>query len=79
MKATLVVVSIVAMLIKQSVANLDVITLNTKRDNWIQEATATLVVGDVPTTDTGDVALWSAIMMDKGDFLQGVAQSSQKR
>ena len=79
MKATLVAVSIVATLIKQSVANLDVITLNTKRDNWIQEATATLVVGDVPTTDTGDVALWSAIMMDKGDFLQGVAQSSQKR
>ena len=66
-------------LIGQSWANLDVITLNANRDAWIQEAAATLVVGDVPNPITGDVALWSAIMMDKRDFLQGVTQNSPRR
>ena len=63
-------------LIHQSYANLDVITLNTKGNTWIQEAEATLVVGNIPSPITGDVALWSAIMMDKRDFLQGVTQNS---
>lgn len=59
-------------------ANKDVITLNTRSGIWIQEAVATLVVPDTPESVTGDVALWSAIMMDnfEGDFLQGVTQSS---
>ncbi|KAJ4301012.1 hypothetical protein N0V90_003101 [Kalmusia sp. IMI 367209] len=57
-------------------ANLDVITLNTKSDNYITEATATLVLGKTPNPRTGDAALWSAIMMDKNDFLQGVTQNS---
>lgn len=63
-------------LIHQTIANLDVITLNTKSDVWIQEASATLVLGNVPNPITGDVALWSAIMMDKGDFLQGVTENA---
>jgi hypothetical protein len=60
-------------------ANLDVVTLPAKGDAWIQEAAATLVVGDVPNPMTGDVALWSAIMTDKGDFLQGVTENVQAR
>ncbi|KAH8894564.1 hypothetical protein GQ53DRAFT_858010 [Thozetella sp. PMI_491] len=61
---------------QQSIANNDVVTLNTKGDTWIQEAAATLVLGAVPNPITGDTALWSAIMMDKMDFLQGVTQNS---
>ncbi|KAF1952545.1 hypothetical protein CC80DRAFT_422408 [Byssothecium circinans] len=69
--------SIVALaaLIHQTHANLDVITLNTKNDAYITEAVATLVVGNIPNPITGDVALWSAIMMDQRDFLQGVTQN----
>jgi hypothetical protein len=60
-------------------ANLDVISLFTARDVWIQEAVATLVVSNVPSQSTGDVALWTGIMTDKRDFLQGVTQNSQQR
>ena len=58
--------------------NKDFITLHTNGDAWIQEAIATLVLPKVPETVTGDIALWSAIMMDdyNGDFLQGVTSSS---
>ena len=68
-------IGVFSTLIHQSLANLDVITLNAKSSSWIQEASATLVVGAVPSPITGDVALWSAIMMDKRDFLQGVTQN----
>lgn len=59
-------------------ANKDVVTLNTNGEAWIREATATLVVPELPGEVTGDIALWSAIMMDdfNGEFLQGVTQSS---
>ena len=58
-------------------ANLDVVTLNVKGDNYITEANATLVLGKAPSPQgSGDAALWSAIMMDKQDFLQGVTQNS---
>lgn len=60
-------------------ANLDVISLYTSQETWIQEVVATLVVGDVPNPITGDVALWTGIMTDKKDFLQGVTQNSQPR
>jgi len=61
-----------------SSANKDFITLHTTGNAWIQEAIATLVVPEIPETVTGDIALWSAIMMDdyNGDFLQGVTSSS---
>ena len=62
-----------------SLANLDVISLITTRDTWIQEVVATLVVRNVPNPITGDVALWTGIMTDKRDFLQGVTQNSQPR
>ena len=75
MKGVYTAIGTVLALIHQSHANLDVITLNTKSDTYIQEATATLVVGNVPNPITGDVALWSAIMLDKQDFLQGVTQN----
>ena len=59
-------------------ANLDIITLQTKGDTYIIEALATLVLGKVPNPITGDVALWSAIMLDGQDFLQGVTSNSAK-
>ncbi|KAJ4343699.1 hypothetical protein N0V95_006564 [Ascochyta clinopodiicola] len=63
-------------LVHQSSANLDFITLPAPGNAYIQEAVATLVLGDAPSNNQGDVALWSAIMMDQQDFLQGVTQHS---
>lgn len=79
MKAIYAAIGVLSTLIHRSCANLDIITLNTNGNAWIQEAVATLVVGNVPNPITGDVALWSAIMMDKRDFLQGVTQNSPRR
>jgi len=70
---------LVAALFQLCYANLDIITLRASTDAWIQEVTATLVVGDVPNPMTGDVALWSAIMTDKADFLQGVTENANPR
>ncbi|KAJ4344567.1 uncharacterized protein N0V89_012311 [Didymosphaeria variabile] len=67
----------VAALVALAQANLDVVTLNVNGDNYITEANATLVLGKAPSPQgSGDAALWSAIMMDKQDFLQGVTQNS---
>jgi hypothetical protein len=79
MKASWTAVGAFLALVHQSAANLDVITLPANGNTWIQEAVATLVLGDVPEQITGDVALWSAIMMDQEDFLQGVTQNSPGR
>ncbi|OSS50973.1 hypothetical protein B5807_04299 [Epicoccum nigrum] len=76
MKPSWAVLGALLSLINQSSANLDIITLPTRGNTWIQEAVATLVLGDVPASITGDAALWSAIMMDQEDFLQGVTQNS---
>ncbi|OTB01885.1 hypothetical protein M426DRAFT_14039 [Hypoxylon sp. CI-4A] len=76
MKGIATAISAFLALAHQSLANLDIITLNTQGDLWIQEASATLVLGDVPNPMAGDVALWSAIMMDKRDFLQGVTENA---
>ncbi|KAF9700077.1 hypothetical protein EKO04_001315 [Ascochyta lentis] len=76
MKASWAAIGAFLSLVHQSSANLDVITLPTNGNAWIQEAVATLVLGDVPSDGNGDVALWSAIMMDQQDFLQGVTQHS---
>ena len=66
-----------ATLFQQAAANLDVVTLFAKSDAYIQEASATLVLGDVPNPITGDVALWSAIMMQSQEsFLQGVTENA---
>ncbi|KAF3006548.1 hypothetical protein E8E13_006020 [Curvularia kusanoi] len=76
MKASWTALCTLLSLVNQSSANLDIITLPAWGSTWIQEAVATLVLADVPASITGDVALWSAIMMDQDDFLQGVTQNS---
>lgn len=78
MKTNFTTFSIGLWLINVAYANKDFVNLNTYGNTWIQEVTATLVVPELPEAITGDVALWSAIMMDsfEGDFLQGVTQSS---
>ena len=63
-------------LLPLSHANVDIISLFVPDGNLVEEAVATLVVGDIPSPITGDIALWSAIMLDKQDFLQGVTQNS---
>lgn len=79
MKASWAAVGAFLSLVRQSAANLDIVTLPVNGNAWIQEADATLILGDVPREITGDVALWSAIMMDQQDFLQGVTQNSPTR
>ena len=79
MKASWAALGAFLSLVHRSSANLDVITLPTNGNTYIQEAVATLVLGDVPNPITGDIALWSAIMMDQQDFLQGVTQNSPGR
>ncbi|KAI9155671.1 hypothetical protein HJFPF1_08260 [Paramyrothecium foliicola] len=76
MKSIFTTLGALSALVHHVSANKDVITLMTSGDVWIQEAIATLVLGDAPSPMTGDVALWSAIMMDGRDFLQGVSQNS---
>lgn len=65
-------------LIHQTQANNDIITLNADGSAYITEAVATLVLPTVPSSNSGDLAFWSAIMMENGDgvFLQGVTQNS---
>lgn len=63
-------------LISPSYANVDIVSLFFPNGNFIEEAVATLVVGNIPNPITGDIALWSAIMLDQQDFLQGVTQNS---
>jgi hypothetical protein len=78
MRSSSIVTAIGLGLISKAVANKDAITLNTQGNSWIKEAVATLVLPELPEPVTGDIALWSAIMMDdyNGDFLQGVTSSS---
>jgi hypothetical protein len=78
MKSSALVTGVGLLLIARTVANKDAITLQTRGNSWINEAVATLVLPEVPDYVTGDIALWSAIMMNdyQGDFLQGVSSSS---
>ncbi|KAF5009362.1 hypothetical protein FDECE_4418 [Fusarium decemcellulare] len=74
---TTAALGVLATLVQQALGNLDIVTLFAKSDAYIQEASATLVVGDVPNPITGDVALWSAIMMENSaSFLQGVTENA---
>jgi hypothetical protein len=74
---TLTTISALAMLLQQAAANLDVVTLIAQPGVYIQEASATLVLPDIPNPISGDVALWSAIMMqNQQSFLQGVTENA---
>ncbi|KAJ3541120.1 hypothetical protein NM208_g4750 [Fusarium decemcellulare] len=74
---TTAALGVLATLVQQALGNLDIVTLFARSDAYIQEASATLVVGDVPNPITGDVALWSAIMMENSaSFLQGVTENA---
>ncbi|KAF3000346.1 hypothetical protein E8E14_002919 [Neopestalotiopsis sp. 37M] len=68
---------VLATLISRTQANKDFITLQTSGNAYIKEAIATLVLPKVPTPN-GDLALWSAILMDQQDFLQGVTENAKQ-
>ncbi|OHW90303.1 hypothetical protein CSPAE12_11104 [Colletotrichum incanum] len=58
-------------------ANSDIVSLHTNGVAYIQEASATVVLPELPSPLSGDVAIWSAIMMNnQASFLQGVTSSS---
>jgi hypothetical protein len=61
--------------IHETVATLDLISLYTSGNSTIVEASATLVLPGVPSPLTGDIALWSALQLDR-DFIQGVSESA---
>jgi len=77
MKGIYSAVGVIATLLAQARANSDIISLYTSGDAYITEASATLVLPQLPASVTGDVALWSAIMMEnEASFLQGVTSNS---
>lgn len=58
-------------------ANSDIVSLYTSGSAYITEASATLVLPKLPNPVSGDVAIWSAIMMEnQASFLQGVTSNS---
>ncbi|KAL2879797.1 hypothetical protein SGCOL_004840 [Colletotrichum sp. CLE4] len=68
---------VLATLIGLTQANSDIVSLFTNGAAYIQEASATLVLPKLPSTVSGDVAIWSAIMMEnEASFLQGVTSNS---
>ncbi|TKX22518.1 hypothetical protein C1H76_5301 [Elsinoe australis] len=64
MKGVYTVIGALASLITQTQANSDIISLYTNGATWIQEASATLILPPLPNPVSGDVAIWSAIMME---------------
>ncbi|KAI8291711.1 hypothetical protein K4K60_000527 [Colletotrichum sp. SAR11_57] len=67
----------IAALASLAQANSDIVTLFTNGNAYIQEASATLVLPELPSAISGDVAIWSAIMMqNEASFLQGVTSNS---
>lgn len=74
---TFTIIGTLALILQQAAANLDVVTLGTRSGVYIQEASATLVLPAIPNPISGDVALWSAIMMQNQEsFLQGVTENA---
>ena len=74
---TFAAVSVFLALVHQTIANLDVVTLQARSNAYIEEALATLILPAAPNPITGDVALWSAIMMEnEASFLQGVTENA---
>ncbi|KXH29072.1 hypothetical protein CSIM01_02141 [Colletotrichum simmondsii] len=68
---------VLATLIGLTQANSDIVSLFTNGAAYVQEASATLVLPKLPSSVSGDVAIWSAIMMEnQASFLQGVTSNS---
>ncbi|KAG8161518.1 hypothetical protein KVR01_008505 [Diaporthe batatas] len=71
------IVSALAALVGLAQANSDIVSLYTSGNTYITEASATLVLPKLPSPVSGDVAIWSAIMMEnEASFLQGVTSNS---
>lgn len=69
--------SVLAALAGLAQANSDIVSLYTSGSVYITEASATLVLPKLPSSVSGDVAIWSAIMMEnQASFLQGVTSNS---
>lgn len=69
--------SALAALVGLAQANSDIVSLYTSGNAYITEASATLVLPKFPSSVSGDVAIWSAIMMEnQASFLQGVTSNS---
>ncbi|TGJ81876.1 hypothetical protein E0Z10_g6895 [Xylaria hypoxylon] len=75
MKRTSAVIGVLFTLVHQVFANIDLIGLYASGGATIVEASATLVLPSAPNPITGDVALWSAIQLDR-DFIQGVSENA---
>ncbi|KAK1708772.1 hypothetical protein BDP67DRAFT_410310 [Colletotrichum lupini] len=71
---------VLAILLGLTQANSDIVSLFTNGAAYIQEASATLVLPKLPSSVPGDVAIWSAIMMEnQASFLQGVTSNSPRK
>lgn len=65
-------------LVAYAKANSDFIILPINNSNaWIQEASATLILPNLPELEVGEMALLSSVKMDeKASFLKGYSSSS---
>lgn len=81
MKGIYATVGALATLFAQTQANSDQVTLYIENTaTYITEVEATLVLPALPSPVTGDVSIWSAIMMqNQASFLQGVTSNSPSR
>lgn len=70
--------TILASLAAYAKASSDFIKLHTtNKAAWIKEASATLVLPELPQQVSGNVELWSGVMMEReASFLQGVTSNS---
>ncbi|KAI0195226.1 hypothetical protein EV127DRAFT_508762 [Xylaria flabelliformis] len=75
MRGSSVISAVCLTFIHRAAATLDIISLYTSGGATIVEASATIILPSVPNPITGDLALWSAIQLDK-DFIQGVSENA---
>ncbi|RWA06303.1 hypothetical protein EKO27_g8801 [Xylaria grammica] len=75
MKGFPAAIGVLFTLVYQASANVDHISLYASGGATIVEASATLVLPSAPNPITGDVALWSAIQLER-DFIQGVSENA---
>ncbi|KAI0454676.1 hypothetical protein F5B21DRAFT_474709 [Xylaria acuta] len=75
MKGMSTAIAVCLTLIHRAAATLDIISLYTSGGATIVEASATVILPSVPNPITGDLALWSAIQLDR-DFIQGVSENA---
>ncbi|KAI0554752.1 hypothetical protein F4679DRAFT_579093 [Xylaria curta] len=75
MRGGSVAIAVYLMFAHRAAATLDIVSLYISGGATIVEASATVILPNVPSPITGDLALWSTVQLDK-DFIQGVSENA---